>query len=53
MEELSREWDVNKELEGGSYYLHKETPRKRRSNLTGQPRVRKYFMHLLKHQEHT
>jgi hypothetical protein len=29
MEELSREWDVNKELEGGSYYLHKETPKKK------------------------
>jgi hypothetical protein len=54
MERSSREWDVSKELEGGSYYIkimfnkHQE---KERPNLTGQPRVRKYFKHLLKHQE--
>ena len=43
MGKSSREWDVSKELEGGSYYLHKdyvqETP-----NVTGQPRVRKYLL---------
>jgi hypothetical protein len=54
MERSSREWDVSKEMEGSSYYIHKDTvqekPRKR-PNLTVQPRVRKYFKHLLKHQE--
>jgi hypothetical protein len=31
--------------------LFKRHQEKERPNLTGQPRVRKYFIHLLKHQE--
>jgi hypothetical protein len=37
MERSSREWDVSKELEGGSHYMHKDTdtvqdkPRKRKT----------------------